>query len=120
MDRIRCDKCNKEFSLDAEDIKTKIIDNIEVQYFECKHCDEKYIIICTDDYIIKEQQRYKCITDDIQALVRAIKNNKQTNTTKYYKKLNELVDKQIRYLDNIKLHSSSLKLKVIDRVKEVM
>lgn len=111
-----CDKCSKEFTLEAKDIKHKTINKIEVQYFECEHCNEKYITICSDDYIVKEQQRYKCITNDVQELARVIVNNNKINSTEHNKKLNELVDKQSRCLENIKLHSGRLKLKVIGLV----
>lgn len=86
---IKCDKCCEEFSLENKDIITKEIDNlhISVRYFECKHCSEKYITECIDNYISKEKRRYEKLTDN---------------------------DKKIKCLSNMKLHSDRLKLKVID------
>lgn len=89
MQYICCNKCDKEFSIEAKNIKTIIIDNIKVQYFECKHCKEKYITSCIDDYIDKEQIRYK--------------------------KLNEH-NKRSKCLKNMKIHSDRLKDKVEDKL----
>lgn len=89
MQDICCNKCNKEFSVEAKNIKTKIVGNIEVQYFKCKYCNEKYITSCIDDYIEKEQTRYK--------------------------KLNEY-NKRSKCLKNMKMYSERLKDKVKDKL----
>ena len=90
---LNCDCCNKEFILEAQDIKIKIIDDVEVSYFECKHCNYKYITTCIDDYIRKEQRRY-------QKLIKSI----------------DKVDKTQKCLRNMKLHSDRLKAKIIDKL----
>lgn len=86
---LNCDCCNKEFILEAKDIKTRIINDVEVSYFECKHCKHKYITTCIDDYIRKEQRRYNRLTDK---------------------------DKKLKCLQNMKRHSDTLKLKIKDKL----
>lgn len=89
---LKCDKCNEEFILDDKDIKCKSLDDvlINVTYFECSNCNEKYIVSCEDKYILKEQRRYKKL--------------KESNDNA----------KAIKCLNNMKLHSDRLKLKVIN------
>lgn len=45
-----CDNCEQEFLLEAKDIKHRAIDElmINVSYFECSNCKQKYIIECVD------------------------------------------------------------------------
>ncbi len=88
-----CDNCKQEIHIEAQDIKNKIIDNIEVSYFECKYCNNKYITTCIDDYIKKEQNRY---------LKLGRRNGKYEATKKALK--------------NMKIHSGRLKLKVINLI----
>lgn len=118
MNNIKCDKCNKEFSLEADDIKTKVIDEvlITVSFFECPHCQHKYITSCVDSYIRKEQIRYKNIIKDMQDLIRTSVRSNKINITQYDKKLKVLKDKKTRCLDNMKLHSDILEDKVKDRL----
>lgn len=86
---IKCDKCEQEFLLERKDIKHRAIDElmINVSYFECSNCKQKYIIECVDQYILKEQRRYKKLSDR---------------------------NKKLKCLNNMKVHSDRLKLKVID------
>jgi hypothetical protein len=84
-----CDSCTKDFTLKYEDIKTVVIDDIKVKYFECKHCKEKYITECIDDFIVKERLRYQ--------------------------RLNSKRKKQI-CMDGMISHTNELKLKVINRI----
>lgn len=118
LEAVKCDKCNEEFSLEAEDIKTKVIDEvlITVSFFECPHCQHKYITSCVDNYIRKEQIRYKNIIKDIQDLIRTNVRSNKINITQYDKKLKVLKDKKTRCLDNMKLHSDILEDKVKDRL----
>lgn len=116
MENIKCDKCNKEFSLEVRDINTKAIDDIQVSYFECKHCNHKYITTCVDNYIIKEQRRYQNIFKEIQELIRITVRSDKTNITQYDKKLEALKDKKLKCLENMKLHSNILKEKIKNRV----
>lgn len=85
MENIVCDKCNKEFSLEAKDLESKIVDDTEVQYFECKHCNHKYITACIDSYNRKELRRYNRLSDS---------------------------DKKLKCLQNMKTHSDMLKDKI--------
>lgn len=91
---LKCDKCNEEFILDDNDIKHKLIDYmlVNVTYFECSNCNEKYIVSCEDKYILKEQRRYKKL--------------KESNDNA----------KAIKCLNNMKLHSDRLKEKVKDKI----
>lgn len=54
--KVTCNECNKSFEIKC---KTKVIDDIEVTYFKCTKCNHLYIISCVNDYIKKEQRRYK-------------------------------------------------------------
>ncbi len=89
MENIKCDKCNKEFSLEAKDIKHRAIEElmINVSYFECSNCKQKYITECIDQYILKEQRRY-----------------------------NKLSDRKMKLncLNNMRVHSDRLKAKIIN------
>ncbi|MGL5330188.1 MAG: hypothetical protein ACRDD7_13035 [Peptostreptococcaceae bacterium] len=91
--RLACDICNNEFILEAHNIQTKIIDNVEIIYFECRHCSYKYITTCIDDYIRKEQRRYQKLIKDI-----------------------DNVDKTHKCLNNMKLHSDRLKIKFLGNI----
>lgn len=84
-----CDKCEREFLLESEYIKHRAIDAlmINVSYFECSNCKQKYITECVDQYILKEQRRYKKLSDR---------------------------NKKLKCLNNMNVHSDRLKLKVID------
>ena len=86
---IKCDKCEQEFLLERKDIKHRAIDElmINVSYFECSNCKQKYIIECVDQYILKEQRRYKKLSDS---------------------------KKKLNCLNNMKTYSDRLKFKVID------
>nr|WP_302417069.1 hypothetical protein [uncultured Romboutsia sp.] len=90
---IKCDKCEQEFLLERKDIKHRAIDElmINVSYFECSNCKQKYIIECVDQYILKEQRRY----------LRLSRQNGKYEST-------------MKALKNMKVHSDRLKLKVID------
>lgn len=47
---IVCDKCGKEFEIKESDLKIKKFENeIEIQYFKCPDCGEKYIYLVTDE-----------------------------------------------------------------------
>lgn len=118
MENIICVECNKEFTLEAKDIKTKAIDEvlITISFFECPQCHRKYIVSCTDSYIRKEQIRYQNITKDIQKLVRTVTREKKPNVTQYDKSIKELKDKKLRCLDNMKTYSDRLKEKVKDKL----
>lgn len=85
-----CDNCEQEIHIEAKDIKNKIIDNIEVSYFKCKYCNDKYITTCIDDYIKKEQKRYFKLS-----------------------RMNGKHEATLKALENMKVHSDRLKLKVI-------
>ena len=89
--KVICDECNKEFVIELRDIVEVELNidrkNVLVQYFECSHCKYKYITLCIDDYIEKEQRRYKKLKDH---------------------------DKRIKCLNNMKTHSDRLKLKSIE------
>ena len=88
-----CDNCEQEFLLEAKDINHRAIDElmINVSYFECSNCKQKYIIECVDQYILKEQRRY----------LRLSRQNGKNEST-------------MKALKNMKVHSDRLKLKVID------
>lgn len=90
---IKCDKCDQEFLLKSKDIKHRDIDElmINVSYFECSNCKQKYITSCVDEYILKEQRRY----------LRLSRQNGKCEST-------------MKALENMKVHSDRLKLKVID------
>ena len=58
---VTCDECNKTFEINCD---MKLIDDIEVTYFKCNECDKLYIICCVDEYIKKEQRRYKKLKNE--------------------------------------------------------
>jgi transcription elongation factor Elf1 len=88
-----CDNCKQEIQIEAKDIKFKAIDElmVNVTYFECIHCDKKYIVSCIDKYILKEQRRY----------FKLVRENGKHDAT-------------IKALKNMKIHSDRLKDKVVN------
>lgn len=88
-----CDQCNHSFNIEEEDLKEKMIDDIEVTYLECKECNHKYVTSCVDEYIMKEQRRYQKLIKDIN----------KTN-------------KSQKCLRNMKLHSDRLKKKLLNKI----
>lgn len=93
MKSVTCDNCTNEIILSEDIIIETDIDGIEVKYFECLECTEKYIISCIDDYIRKEQRRY-------------FKLKQEAGRS----------DDAIKCLNNMKLHSDRIKLKVKDKL----
>lgn len=45
-----CDKCEKGFPI-PDKLKQKRIEKVDVSYFECPHCEAKYITHCMDKRI---------------------------------------------------------------------
>lgn len=90
-----CDNCEQQFLLEAKDIKHRVIDDlmINVSYFECSNCKQKYITECVDQYILKEQRRY----------LRLARHNGKYEST-------------MKALENMKVHSDRLKSKIINKL----
>lgn len=110
---IKCNKCEKEFKLKPRDLKVKTIDNIEVKYFNCKHCKEIYIYSCFDDYINSKQKEYKDLEAKIKTLYnKFIKNDSQ----QLLKEIMDSRNKKLNCLKDMKKHSDSLIRKVKDKV----
>nr|DAF09369.1 MAG TPA: MqsA [Caudoviricetes sp.] len=87
-----CDQCNHSFTIEKENIRNILINDIEVTYLECKECNHKYVISCIDEYIMKEQRRYQKLIRD---------NNKGDS---------------LKCLMNMKVHSNRLKNKIINNI----
>lgn len=115
MENIKCDKCNKEFSLEVRDINTKVIDDIQVSYFECKHCNHEYITTCRDKYIDKEYIRHQRLKQEIDSL-EALRRKDSRFTYKHQEELIKLKGKKLKCLKNMKAHSDRLKDKIKNRV----
>ncbi|HBG7314073.1 hypothetical protein NMF85_10660 [Clostridioides difficile] len=58
MSKIICDKCNHSFKVNLKDIKTYFIDDIEIKYFKCRKCKERYIISFEDDKLKEMKKNY--------------------------------------------------------------
>ena len=67
---VNCIKCNKDFYLKASNIKKKFIDKVKVEYFKCKHCQERYISMCTDDYVKDKKNELKKLEREIASLAK--------------------------------------------------
>lgn len=115
MNNIICDKCNKEFNLEAEDLKSKTIDDIHVMYFECKHCNYKYITTCRDSYIDREYVRHQKLKEDIESL-ETLRRRDGRFTYKHQEELIKLKGKKIKCLKNMNTHSHRLKDNIIDKL----
>lgn len=59
---VTCNECNKTFEINCD---MKLINNVEVTYFKCNECNTLYIICCVDEYIKKEQRRYKKLKNEV-------------------------------------------------------
>lgn len=111
--KVNCDKCNKDFNLKLRNLKKKVIDGIEVMYFTCKHCNEKYLYSCIDDYIKSKQKAYKNLENKIKALSnKFIKDNSQG----LLKEITDLRNKKLQCLKDMKNHSDILIGKVKDKI----
>lgn len=115
MENIVCDKCNKQFNLEAKDLKYKVVDDILVQYFECKHCNHKYITTCRDNYIDKEYIRHQNLDKDIKSL-ESLRRKDGIFTYKHEEELIKLKGKKVKCLKNMNTHSHRLKLKIQDKL----
>ena len=79
---VTCNECSKEFEVEC---KTKIVDDIEVTYFKCIECNQIYVISCVNDYIKKEQRRFKRLTN--KTLLKICHKNIRLNSNRLKSKL---------------------------------
>lgn len=101
---LRCDICTKEFEITKDNILTKNIDGIKVQYFICEHCGFRYIVSCIDSYIAKEQRRLE-------------KLDKLISITKFIEKQRELRLKANKLIHHMKTHNDRLKAQVLKDIE---
>lgn len=59
---VTCNECNNTFEINCD---MKLINDIEVTYFKCSECNKLYIVCCVDEYIKKEQRRYKKLKNEV-------------------------------------------------------
>lgn len=45
---IVCNACREVFAVEKGQFRTVKADDLEIQYFVCPHCGEKYIVLATD------------------------------------------------------------------------
>lgn len=87
---IVCDKCGKEFQIKESDLKVKKFENeIEIQYFKCPECGEKYIYLVTDKKLRNLIDYYKNRKGDIN---QAVRNNLKNEHEKLKKRYACLID----------------------------
>lgn len=67
---IRCDKCEKLFSIASIKIKIKQAGAYAVGFFSCPHCGEKYPVSCTDREQEERIRRYHRARIKKQAAIR--------------------------------------------------
>ncbi|WP_338627512.1 hypothetical protein QJR52_06190 [Clostridium baratii] len=78
---VKCDDCNESFEID---LKTeKVVGDIERTYFNCKHCNKKYISYYTNSKIKYNQER-------LRKILKKAEKCRDDNT---YKKLEEQYNK---------------------------
>mgnify|MGYP001582777456 CR=1 FL=1 len=78
---VKCDDCNESFEVD---LKTeKVVGDIERAYFNCKHCNKKYISYYTNSKI-------KCNQERLRKILKKAEKCRDDNT---YKKLEEQYNK---------------------------
>ena len=80
-----CNECNISFEIKCKNI---IINDIEITYFKCTECNQLYIISCVNDYIRKEQQRYKRLKN--KTLKKICHNNIMLHSNMLKRKLEKL------------------------------
>lgn len=103
--KIYCDNCRYEFELTDEIIKSKKVEGITVQYFECESCKEKYITRCFSDYINKEVRRLEKIKQELEDAENEI--DKALIRVKYQS-----------CLANLQTHNTRLKIELIKELGE--
>lgn len=66
MNKVVCDKCNKEFKIA---LKTrKLPEGIEEVYFTCSHCKTKYVSYYTDESIREKQREINNMYEEISKI----------------------------------------------------
>jgi hypothetical protein len=60
MNKIVCDKCNQDIKMTKELIETKYLkDGIQIKFFRCGNCKEKYLIDVTDTEVRNKQRELR-------------------------------------------------------------
>lgn len=74
MNKVVCDKCNKEFKIVLKTRKLPL--GVEEVYFKCTHCNEKYVSYYTDESIRKKQREINKMYEEIAKITDKINKTK--------------------------------------------
>ncbi|HCL4578783.1 TPA: transglycosylase [Clostridium botulinum] len=88
---VSCNKCNKDFEIG---IKTKYYYKLEIQYFICPHCGEKYTYAVIDDYIREKRKELNNIKEKVKQCTKE-------------KQVNKLINEQRKIIRNMKQYSDN-------------
>lgn len=111
--KVSCDNCKKDFKLKPKHLKKKVIDNIEVRYFVCRHCKTNFIYGCIDEHIASEQNRYQDLALKAQCLQKEYGKN---NSKEVLNEFNKIRIERTKCLKDMKKYSDDLSLKIKDKL----
>lgn len=110
---INCIKCNRDSYLKASNIKKKFIDKVKVEYFSCKHCQEKYIMMCTDDHVKNEKIKIKKLEGEIAKLAKKFT---LSCTEEILKEMDKVINEKDKARNELKVYIDNLKEEFKNRV----
>lgn len=97
MNKIKCDNCEIEFSLNAVKInKTKIVLNntpVHLVYFVCPKCNKIYRISIQD-------AKYYDLKKDLEKIKKKIQKNQGSNNLELARQLNDMANKKHKRLSD--------------------
>lgn len=90
-----CDKCENEFVIEEDSLKAKTIDDVNIKYFKCPYCSEKFIYIVEDKYTLQKQNKIKNIQEKLKE-----PGNKKAD--KLYKNMKKIMKDVFEYQRRLK------------------
>lgn len=79
-----CDKCNHKYNIEQKDLKIERKEDIEETYFDCPKCNEKYIVMRTNEEVRKLGQRFIMAKEKINKINRPRLKEKQIKLMRRY------------------------------------
>ena len=103
--QIKCDKCRREFSLNAVNIESAEVEinnqQLTLIYFTCPKCNELYRVSLAD-------ARYFELREDLEKTKKRIRRNHGSNNVEMARMLNQMVMKK---KERLKSHTDKLNKK---------
>lgn len=101
---IKCDYCNNTFKMN---VKTKKVDDLEVTYFICPHCNHEYASMVTDAKLRKMIQHVKNLAVKVQKNVGKTKHDRCLQEYLKAKEECELYSKEASLKERVEYHGAN-------------